>query len=288
MGLFGYDSPLPGLRVKAMSILSSSGQLSGGLRALFLAALAAILLAGCGSNPDRKQVPASDMYQSANRAMKQGQWQKAADRYNDLIQRYPFGHYTAQAQLELAYAQYKNQQPEFAILAANRFIKIYPTHQNVDYAYYIKGLANYDRDKGLLDSLVPHSVREHDQHNARQAFLDFSELAEKYPYSKYADDARERMEYLRDNLALYELGIAEFYLKRTAYVAAINRAEYVVENYQQTPSVSEALVVMIKGYRALGLEQLEQDVTRVLALNFPDHPFLRPEDQSEGFWGSIF
>jgi outer membrane protein assembly factor BamD len=255
---------------------------------MYMAVLVAIFLAGCGSSPDRKQKPASEMYEAANRSMHQGQWQKAADRYNDLIGSYPFGHYTAQAQLELAYAQYKNEQPEFAIMAANRFIKTYPTHQNVDYAFYVKGLANYDRDKGLLDSLVPHSVRERDQHNARQAFLDFSELVEKYPYSKYADDARERMEYLRDNLALYEIGIAEFYLERKAYVAAINRAEFVVETYQQTPSVSQALVIMIQGYRALGLEKLEQDVTRVLALNFPDHPFLQPEDQDESFWGSIF
>jgi len=266
-----------------MSIVSSRN-----LPASCLVALALIFAAGCSSNPDRKQKPASEMYESANRSMRQGQWQKAADRYNDLIGRYPFGHYTAQAQLELAYAQYKNEQPEFAIMAANRFIKTYPTHQNVDYAYYIKGLVNYDRDKGFFDSVVPASVRERDQHNARQAFLDFSELAEKYPNSKYADDARERMEYLRDNLALYEIGIAEFYMDRKAYVAAINRAEYVVENYQQSPSVPEALVVMIRGYRALGLDKLEQDVTRVLALNFPDHPFLQPEDQSEGFWGSIF
>lgn len=266
-----------------MSILSSKS-----LAAFCLVALAAIFVAGCSSNPDRKQAAASEMYAAANRSMKQGQWQKAADRYNDLIASYPFGHYTAQAQLELAYSQYKNEQPEFAILAANRFIKTYPTHRNVDYAYYIKGLANYDRDRGLLDSLVPHSVRERDQHNARQAFLDFSELVEKHPYSKYANDARERMEYLRDNLALYELGIAEFYLKRKAYVAAINRAEYVVENYQQTPSVSEALVVMIKGYKALGLEKLGQDVARVLALNFPDHPFLHPDEQEEGFFGRIF
>lgn len=267
-----------------MSIVTSRN-----LAAACVVVLATIFAAGCSSNPDKKQQPASEMYESANRAMKQGQWQKAADRYNDLIARYPFGHYTAQAQLELAYAQYKNDQPEFAIMAANRFIKTYPTHPNVDYAYYIKGLVNYDRDTGLFDSLVPHSVRERDQHNARQAFLDFSELVEKYPHSKYADDARERMEYLRDNLALYELGIAEFYLERKAYVAAINRAEYVVETYQQTPSVSEALVVMIKGYRALGLEQLEADVTRVLVLNFPDHPFLQTEKrEDEGFWSSIF
>lgn len=271
-----------------MPILSSQGLSNRGLAVFFLVALAAVFAAGCSSNPDRKQPPASDMYEDANRAMKQGQWQKAADRYNDLIASYPFGNYTAQAQLELAYAQYKNEQPDFAIMAANRFIKTWPTHANVDYAYYIKGLANYDRDKGLFDSLVPTSVRERDQHNARQAFLDFSELVEKYPYSKYADDARERMEYLRDNLALYELGIAEFYMERKAYVAAINRAKYVVENYQQTPSISEALVIMIKGYRALGLKKLEQDVTRVLALNFPDDPFLRPEDEGEGFWGRIF
>lgn len=266
-----------------MSILSSRG-----LAAICLIALAAVFAAGCSSNPDRKQIPASEMYASANQAMNNGQWQKAADRYNDLIASYPFGYYTAQAQLELAYAQYKNEQPDFAILAANRFIKTYPTHQNVDYAYYIKGLVNYNRDDGMFSSLVPGSVRERDQHNARQAFLDFSELVEKYPYSKYADDARERMEYLRDNLALYELGIAEFYLERKAYVAAINRAEYVVETYQQTPAVSEALVIMIRGYRALGLEKLELDVTRVLALNFPDHPFLQPEDQEEGFFGRIF
>jgi outer membrane protein assembly factor BamD len=252
-----------------MSILSSRG-----LAAICLIALAAVFAAGCSSNPDRKQTPASEMYASANQAMNNGQWQKAADRYNELIGSYPFGYYTAQAQLELAYAQYKNEQPDFAILAANRFIKTYPTHQN--------------RDDGMFSSLVPGSVRERDQHNARQAFLDFSELVEKHPYSRYADDARERMEYLRDNLALYELGIAEFYLERKAYVAAINRAEYVVETYQQTPAVSEALVIMIRGYRALGLEKLELDVTRVLALNFPDHPFLQPEDQEEGFFGRIF
>lgn len=267
-----------------MSILSSRAVL-----ACLLVLLSGAFIAGCSSSPDRKQVPASKLYEDANRSMKQGQWQKAVDRYNELIARYPFGHYTAQAQLELAYSQYKNSQPEFAIMAANRFIKTYPTHPNVDYAYYIKGLVNYDRNKGLFDRVVPSSVRERDQHNARQAFLDFSELVEKYPHSKYANDARERMEYLRDNLARYELYIAEFYLERKAYVAAINRAEYVVESYQQTPSVANALVVMIKGYRALGLEKLETDLTRVLALNFPDHPFLHgQEEEGESLLSKIF
>lgn len=248
-----------------------------------LLVIAAAFAAGCGGHKNEKrQIPASAMYKSAKQALDSGQYKKASKRYEDLIAHYPFGRYTEQGQLELAYAYYKNEQPELALPTVKRFIKTYPTHPNVDYAYYLKGLIDFKRNRGILQDWLNVSPSDRDQHSAREAFNDFSELIEKFPDSRYAPDAHQRMLYLRNNLAYYELHVARHYYTHGAWVAAVNRCKYIVENYQQTPAAGDALVVMIRSYEQLGLKELAQDTQRVLEMNYPDHPFLKPKEK-EGF-----
>ncbi len=231
--------------------------------------------AGCGILPKADPTvdwSAQKLYTEAKASLTSGDYEQAIKYFRLLEARYPFGRYAQQAQLEVAYAHYKYDEPEAAIAAADRFIQLYPRHPNVAYAYYLKGLANYNRGKGLVERYLPQDPSERDPGAALQSFRDFSELIKRYPDSKYAKDAAQRMVFLRNNLAQHEVHVASYYLRRRAYVAAANRAKYVIENYQRTPAVPEALVIMAKAYKLLGLDQLSNDALRVLRLNFPDHP----------------
>jgi len=244
---------------------------------LVVLATLVVLASGCGTFDEEKADPTLDwsskrLYEEARAALDTGNYGSAIDFYEKLESRYPFGPYAAQGQLEIAYAHYKADQPASAIAAADRFIKLHPRHPNVDYAYYIKGLTNFNQGKGILDSILPTDDSQRDPGAARDAFRDFAELARKFPDSQYAEDAAQRMLYLRNNLAKYELHVADYYMRREAYVAAANRAKYVVENYQRTPAVPEALVIMAKAYKQLNLEDLSADALRVLKMNYPDHP----------------
>jgi outer membrane protein assembly factor BamD len=247
-------------------------------RRLFGIALAGLigLSSGCGLLPETKDETADwsaqKLYSEARSALNDGDYTKAVKYYESLEARYPFGKYAQQAQLEIAYAYYKDEEPDSAIAALDRFIKLNPRSPNIDYAYYLKGLVNYNRGLGVVERYLPLDPAERDAGSSLQAFEDFSELVRLYPNSTYAGDARQRMLYLRNNLALHELYVAEYYMKRRAYVAAANRAKYVVENYQRTPSVPGALVVLAKAYKLLGLTQLSDDALRVLRTNYPDNP----------------
>ena len=175
-----------------------------------------------------------------------------------------------QAQLETAYAYYKSGEQALAIAAADRFIKLHPNHPHVDYAYYLKGLVNFNEDLGLLAGLANQDLSERDPKGAREAFDSFRELVTRFPDSRYAEDSRQRMQYLVNSLAQHEVHVARYYYRRGAYVAAINRAQTAVKNFPQAPANEEALFLLVKSYDALGMTDLRDDSERVMRLNYPD------------------
>ena len=229
-------------------------------------------------------LPVDQMYSTAKAALVDNNLTKAIKYYQRLIARFPFGAYTEQSTIELAYAQYKSGKPEDAYSTINRFIKTYPTHKHVDYAYYLRGIINFDRDRGFLDRYANQDMTKRDQGNTLQSFEDFNELLSKFPNSRYAPDSRLRMVYLRDNLAKAQLHVAEFYLKRGAYVAAINRSKDIIEKYQRTPATADALAIMTISYKALGQDKLSSDTERVLKLNYPDHPYFAGHYPPNSHW----
>jgi outer membrane protein assembly factor BamD len=210
---------------------------------------------------------AAKLYAEASDELNSGNYKTAVDYYEKLEARYPFGRYAMQAQLDVAYAQYKAEEPELAIAAADRFIKLYPQNPYVDYAYYLKGIVNYNRSVGFLDRYIPTDPSQRDPGSALDAFQDFSELVRRFPNSKYAEDARQRMLYLRSNLAKHEVNVARYYMKRGAYMAAANRATYVIERFQRTSAVEDALEILVQAYTAIGEDKLAEDARRVLVLN---------------------
>ena len=234
------------------------------------------LSAGCGLLPEKtdetRDWSAQKLYSEARGALNDGNYSQSVNYYEKLEARYPFGKYAQQAQLEIAYAYYKDEEPDSALAALDRFIKLNPRHPNIDYALYLKGLVNYNRGQGLVERFLPVDPADRDPGAALQSFEDFSQLVRQYPESSYAEDARQRMLYLRNNLALHELRVAKYYMRRGAYVAAANRAKYVVENYPRTPAVADSLSVLTKAYRELGLNQFADDSMRVLRSNHPEHP----------------
>lgn len=214
-------------------------------------------------------------YTEAKRTLDDKDYQGAIDLYEQMLARYPFGVYAQQAQIDLIYAYYRFDEGASSLASADRFIKVYPQHPHIDYVYYIKGLVNFNEGKDLISYYLPQDPTQRDPGAARQSFEDFAVLLRKFPKSKYAKDARQRMIFLRNNLAAYEIHVANYYINRNAYIAAANRGKYVVENYQHTPSVPDALGVMVTAYRKLGLDDLAQDALRVLKHNYPEHPLAK-------------
>jgi len=254
--------------------------------------LVAVLLtvSGCsmfsgGEEDETANWSANKLYAKARAAVAEGGFESAVGYYEKLEARYPFGQFAQQALLESAYAYYKDDEPESAVAAADRFIKLYPRHPSVDYAYYIKGLANFNRNFGFFQRYIPTDRTQRDQGAALQSFNDFSELIKLYPDSKYSEDARQRMVYLRNSAAEYDVHAGRYYIKRGAYLAAANRGRYVVENYPKTPAVPNALAIMLISYTLLDMQQLATDTRRVLELNYPEHPILKGEVTAESNTG---
>lgn len=242
-------------------------------------------LAGCRKDKTEfaDERTAEELYQDAKKSLDNKAWNRAIFGYKALQTRYPFGRHTEQSMLDLSYAYYKARSPENALSNLDRFIRTYPTHPNVDYAYYLKGLVNYDQNLGFLERLMPSRVRDRDQSTARDAFLDFNELLRRFPDSRYVPDARQRMVFLRNNLAAYEISVAEYYLRREAYIAAANRARYSLEVYPNTPQTADALMVLHQAYSALDMTELAADSMDVLALNFPDHYYVSGSDRGRNW-----
>lgn len=263
------------------------------LRLVLVLALISIFATGCSTIkswlPDEvdetKNWSASKLYAEAKANLADGEYKTAIELYEKLEARYPHGAYAQQAQLETAYAYYKHEEPESAIAAADRFIKLHPRHANVDYAYYLRGLVTFPARKSVFEFIFPQDESKRDPNASLESFNYFGELVRKFPNSKYSQDAIIRMRYLRNKVAKHELHVANYYMQRQAYIAALDRAAYVVEHYQQTPAVKEALLLIIDAYKKLELPQLAQDAQRVYDLNeekFHQQVFIEEESVIPG------
>lgn len=265
--------------------------LHSGLSRLLMLCLLALLLSACGrfgKDDPLETLPVEGLYAEAKNSLERGNLPRAQRYYKRLIARFPFGPYTEQSQLEMAYAYYRANEPEEATSAVDRFIRTYPTHEHIAYAYYLRGLINFDREKGFLSRIGGLDTTLRDQGAPRQSFNDFAELVQRYPNTRYAADARLRMVYLRNQLARYEINVATYYLRREAYIGAVGRAQYILENFPQSEYTGDALAVMAESYRQLGQEQLEADALRVLKLNHPEHAYFEggwPREQAK--WKSL-
>ena len=238
------------------------------------AALLAAALAGCATLDETAGWSVEKLYREAKDEMNTSNWNRAAKLFEKLEARYPYGMYAQQAQLELAYSHYKDNEPASAIAACDRFIKLYPNHPNVDYAYYLKGLISFNDNLGFLGSIAAQDLTERDPKAARESFDSFKDLVQRFPQSKYATDAILRMSYLVNAMASGEVHIARYYYNRGAYVAALNRAQTALKNYPDAPANEEALAIMIDAYDRLGANDLRDDTMRVLAKNFPKSVYL--------------
>ena len=248
----------------------------------------ALALAACGSlgeKPDEtKNWSADKLYAEAKDELRSGNYEKAIKYFEKLESRYPFGVYAQQAQMEVAYAYYRQNEQAQCLAAVERFIRLHPNHVNVDYMYYLRGLANFNDKKGLFDFISSQDPTERDPKAAREAFDAFKQLVDRFPESKYADDARDRLRYLVEAMAQYEVHVADYYLRRGAHVAAINRAQVVIRDYPASPSVRNALRVQIRAYDALGMNDLRDDAERVFQLNYKVNSAAQITNDAEKSW----
>jgi len=245
-------------------------------------------LANCSWLPkpkdETKDWSAQRLYTTAKAKLNNKDYELAVKYYQILESRYPFGKFAQQGQLEIAYAHYKNQSFDQALAACNRFIRINPQSPSVDYAYYLKGLVNYRQKSHFLERVFPVDPATRDPGAARKSFFDFKTLVKRFPNSKYAKDARQRMLYLRNNLARHEINVARYYIDRGAHIAAVNRAKYVLEHYDGSPSIKDALEVLISSYNKLGLTRLEKSSRRILKHNYPNHPWVTGKKKRKKGW----
>ena len=240
------------------------------LALLCLIAVTMALTSGCGREKVDEDRSAEAIYADAQRALNNRNYESAIDLYRNLTTRYPFGRHAEQAQLDMAYAMHRANRPEAATTTLDRFIRTYPTHPNVDYAWYLKGLIHYDQAMGFLRRLFPGQVVDRDQESARRAFNDFQELTQRFPQSRYVADARQRMVFLRNVMAENEILVGEYYFSRGAYIAAINRSRYTIENFPGAPANIDALKLMERSYLKLDLPELAADTRAVLEHNYGD------------------
>jgi len=246
---------------------------------LFIVLLGAFL-AGCGGNRSivDPEAGAEVLYELGTDAADRGDFRSALAYFQTLESRFPFSNVTRQAQLEMVYAYYRNREPESAIDAAEEFERENPTHPRVDYCLYIKGLTHFDAAPGILERLFRVDMNQRPPKDSVLAFSTFQELLRRFPDSDYGPDARQRMIFLRNRLALYENHVADYYMNRQAYVAAINRAKYALENYPGAPALEESLRIMVDAYRRLGMQDLATDAQRVYSASFGGPT---PDEQSQ-------
>mgnify|MGYP006278902033 CR=1 FL=1 len=249
--------------------------------------LFALLIGGCSWLPEVKDETAGwsaeRLYQEAHDAVLEGNYTRAVKLFDTLEARFPYGRFAQQAILESAYANYRAGETASAVAACDRFIRTYPNHPNVDYAYYLKGLVHFREDQGLLGYVYEVDLSEREPKGMREAYAAFKELIAKFPSSRYAEDAKDRMVYLVNSLALYEVKVARYYYNRGAYVAAINRAQLAIVNYPRTPANEEALGILVLAYDKLKMPQLAADSKQILDATFPKNAELE-ELQAKPWW----
>jgi outer membrane protein assembly factor BamD len=250
--------------------------MNGLIKRLLSASVVAALvlaLAGCGifgdKKPDPKTATPEQIYKEAKEELSAGNWNTGIKVLERLEGRDPFGIWGQQAQLELIYAHWKDGDSTQAISAADRFVKLHPNHQAMDYVLYLKGLINFNDNRGFFARLGGQDLTERDPRAVRDSFDSFKELVTRFPESRYAKDATDRMNYLVNTLAQYEVHVARYYLRRGAPIAALNRAQFAVRTYQTAPALEEALAIMVVAYDDLGMADLKADTQRVLDKNFP-------------------
>jgi outer membrane protein assembly factor BamD len=213
-----------------------------------------------------------------------GHYEAAIKLFQKLESNYPFGTYAAQAQMEIAYAHFKAQDQAEALAAVERFIKLHPNHPSVDYMYYLRGLINFNDQIGFMSFIYAQDPTERDPKATREAFAAFKELVDKFPNSKYAPDSISRMSYLINAMASYEVHVSNFYYRRGAYLASLNRAQDAVTNYSDAPAREEALFLMIRCYDKLGMLDLRDDTQRVFQRNYPNSRFLNANASGDAPW----
>lgn len=259
---------------------------------LVLAVVACALLAACSSKGDLQDETsgwsAERLYGEARDSMQSKDWAKAIGYLEKLSARFPYGRHAQQAQLEIAYAHWKNDEAASAIVAADRFIKLHPGHPNVDYAYYLKGVINFAEKEGLIAFFAGSDMSDRDPKSTQEAYLSFKEVVTRFPDSKYAGDSAARMRYLLNSLAQHDVFVARYYLRRGAFLAAANRAQSAVRNYPTAPASEEALFVMQQSYDKLGLADLRDDAHRVLEKNFPSSPYLKGDVRRYAPWWRVW
>jgi outer membrane protein assembly factor BamD len=250
-------------------------------RAVLLLLLATLATSGCArlkgmfkDEDENEGVPVEELYDKGHKSMTNGNWNGAVITYRRLVAQYPYGNYTEQALMETAYAQFKMGDNEEAISSIDRFIRTYPTHRNVAYMYYLRGLVNSSRDTVFLQKVWKLDASRRDLATPNQAYNDFTIVTERYPNSRYAADARQRMVALRNLFARHEIETALYYLRRDAWIAAADRAKYLLETYPQSEFQNDAVAVLAEAYTRLGNETLAADAKRVLQQNEPDHTYL--------------
>ena len=248
-----------------------------------LALFLVFLLSGCmfgllnttkkGENTEGWTV--TQFYEAGKQDMEDADWKSAIAFFIALEARYPYGRYSQQAQLYVAYSHYKEDDQEAAILAADRFIRLHPNHPSVDYAYYIKGLSSFNDEKGIAGYVMKHwinqNMSERDPEASNESFQSFKELITRFPDSPYRSDSIKRMNFLFNTVAMGEIYVARYYLSRGAYVAAINRAQYTLNKFPQTPATQHALEIMVEAYDELGMDDLRDDAKRVMQKSFSEN-----------------
>ncbi|WP_265918827.1 outer membrane protein assembly factor BamD [Cupriavidus nantongensis] len=252
-----------------------------------------VMLSACGLLADQPDETAgwsaNKLYSEAKDALDGGDYTRAVKLYEKLEGRYPFGRYAQQAQIDTAYANYKDGETAAALAAVDRFIQLHPNHPTIDYAYYLKGLINFNDNLGWLGRFSGQDLSERDPKAARAAYDAFHTLITRYPESKYTPDATLRMQYIVNSLAQHEVHAARYYFRRGAYLAAVNRAQQSLKDYDGAPANEEALYIMIRSYDAMGMKDLRDDTARVMEKNFPESDFIkygaRRKDKS---WWEVF
>jgi len=260
---------------------------------LSLLIMVAAITAGCsgkkkgGIDGNLAQQQVEELYSKAKKALDRGNYAFAIQYYRALEANYPYGEYTEQAKLDMLFAFDKSGQIDEAVEAADNFIKLYPTHKNVDYAYYMKGVASFEKKSGRIDKFIKGGDRAiRDPKPYRDSEKAFKELTKRYPNSVYAKDAAQRLVFIRNALAERELGIAQFYFDNDTYVAAVNRCKTIVYKYETSPSVEGALKLMEKAYVEMGLTDLATSTREVLLANFPDND-KKAYTKKKGFFAKL-
>ena len=260
---------------------------------LITAIAAALVLGGCGmfsgkEVDETRGWSVQKLYAEARQELADRSWENAIKYYEKIESRYPFGRFAQQAQIEVAYAQWKNEDQASALATIDRFVKQNPNHPSADYMYFLRGLINFNDDLGIMGFFSGQDMSERDSKAAAEAFVAFKDLVTRFPESKYTPDAIQRMNYLVNALASSEIHVARYYMKRKAYVAAANRAQYALKTYPGAPANEEGLLIMVQAYDALGMTTLRNDAERVMDKNFPNSPYLKGGSKKDVPWWQLW